>query len=117
MTRFGFGYDIHRFAPKRKFVLGGVCIPSKLGLLGHSDADVLLHAICDALLGAAAMGDIGQHFPNNDHRFKGISGLILLGRVRDLLEESRFQIINIDSTVILQAPRSEERRVGKECRL
>ena len=105
MTRFGFGYDIHRFAPKRKFVLGGVRIPSKLGLLGHSDADVLLHAICDALLGAAAMGDIGQHFPNNDHQFKGISGLTLLGRVRDLLEESRFRIINVDSTVILQTPK------------
>ncbi len=105
MTRFGFGYDIHGFAPKRKLVLGGVQIPSKLGLSGHSDADVLLHAICDALLGAAALGDIGQHFPNNDDEFKGISSLILLDRVRGLLEVSRFQIVNIDSTVILQSPK------------
>ena len=103
--RFGFGYDIHRFAPGRKFVLGGVHLPSEQGLDGHSDADVLLHAICDALLGAAALGDIGSHYPNTDPRFKDISSLTLLSMVKDLLIVSRFQIINIDSTVVLEAPK------------
>ena len=103
--RFGFGYDIHRFAPDRKFVLGGVHLPSPPGLEGHSDADVLLHAICDALLGAAALGDIGSHFPNTDPRFKDISSLTLLSMVKDLLIGSRYQIINIDSTVVLEAPK------------
>ena len=103
--RFGFGYDIHRFAPDRKFILGGVHLPSEQGLDGHSDADVLLHAICDALLGAAALGDIGSHYPNTDPRFKDISSLKLLSMVKDLLITSRYQIINIDSTVVLEAPK------------
>jgi 2-C-methyl-D-erythritol 2,4-cyclodiphosphate synthase len=105
MTRFGFGYDIHRFAPKRKLILGGVHIPSKLGLLGYSDADVLIHAICDALLGAAALDDIGRHFPDTDPRFKGIPSLKLLIRTRELIENGGFGIDNVDSTVVLQAPK------------
>jgi 2-C-methyl-D-erythritol 2,4-cyclodiphosphate synthase len=105
MTRIGFGYDIHRFAPNRKLILGGVRIPSKLGLLGHSDADVLLHAICDALLGAAALGDIGKHFPDTDHRFKDVSSLSLLENVGELLAAHQFQVVNIDSTIILQSPK------------
>ena len=105
MTRFGFGYDIHRFAPNRKLILGGVLIPSELGLLGHSDADVLLHAICDALLGAAALGDIGQHFPDTDPRFKGMSSLNFLIKTRELLVASDYRIVNVDSTLVLQSPK------------
>lgn len=103
--RFGFGYDIHRFAYDRKFVLGGVHLPSEHGLEGHSDADVLLHAICDALLGAAALGDIGVHYPNTDPRFKDISSLKLLSMVKELLINTGYQVINIDSTVVLEAPK------------
>ena len=87
-VRFGFGYDIHRIEPNRKLFLGGVQIPSLFGLLGHSDADVLLHAICDALLGAAALGDIGRHFPNTDKRYKNISSLKLLALVSGLLRSN-----------------------------
>jgi len=105
MVRFGFGYDIHRFAPERKLILGGVHIPSELGLLGHSDADVLLHAICDALLGAAAVGDIGQHFPDTDPRFKGISSLNFLTSTRELLAARGYRVVNVDSTLVLQAPK------------
>ena len=105
MVRFGFGYDIHRFAPNRKLVLGGVQIPSDLGLLGHSDADVLLHAICDALLGAGALGDIGQHFPDTDPRFKGASSLSFLVSTRELLFAGGYRIVNVDSTVVLQCPK------------
>ncbi len=105
MTRFGFGYDIHRFAPKRKLILGGVRIPSKLGLLGHSDADVLLHAICDALLGAAALGDIGKHFPDTDPRFKGVSSLKFLTQTRELIHAKGYCIVNVDSTLVLEAPK------------
>ena len=105
MTRFGFGYDIHRFAPDRKLILGGVPIPSELGLLGHSDADVLLHAICDALLGAAALGDIGQHFPDTDPRFKGASSLSFLAATRVLLVAGGYRIVNVDTTVVLQSPK------------
>jgi 2-C-methyl-D-erythritol 2,4-cyclodiphosphate synthase len=105
MVRFGFGYDIHRFAPERKLVLGGVHIPSERGLLGHSDADVLLHAICDALLGAAALGDIGQHFPDTDPRFKGMSSLNFLVSTRELLEADGYRIVNVDSTLVLQSPK------------
>jgi 2-C-methyl-D-erythritol 2,4-cyclodiphosphate synthase len=104
MTRFGFGYDIHRFAPGRKLMLGGVHIPSELGLLGHSDADVLVHAICDALLGAAALGDIGKHFPDTDPRFKGISSLKFLTATRELLDTVGYRVVNIDSTLVLEAP-------------
>ena len=105
MVRFGFGYDIHRFAPDRKLFLGGIHIPSELGLLGHSDADVLLHAICDALLGAAALGDIGQHFPDTDPRFKGASSLSFLVATRELLVADGYHVVNIDSTLVLQSPK------------
>ncbi|MFN8007942.1 MAG: 2-C-methyl-D-erythritol 2,4-cyclodiphosphate synthase [Terriglobia bacterium] len=104
-TRFGFGYDIHRFAPHRKLILGGVHLPYDRGLDGHSDADVLLHAICDALLGAAALGDIGTHFPNTDPRFHNISSLKLLSLVKQLLDQNHLQIIHIDATVVLEAPK------------
>ena len=105
MTRFGFGYDIHRFASNRKLILGGVQIPSELRLLGHSDADVLLHAICDALLGAAALGDIGQHFPDTDTRFQGASSLNFLVSTRELLVAGGYRIVNVDSTLVLQSPK------------
>jgi 2-C-methyl-D-erythritol 2,4-cyclodiphosphate synthase len=108
VTRFGIGYDIHRLVKGRKLFLGGVNIPSKVGLLGHSDADVLLHAICDALLGAAALGDIGKHFPNTDKAYRGISSLKLLKKVGGLLHSHGYAIGNIDSTVILEHP-----KVGK----
>ena len=89
----------------RKLILGGVEIPFHLGLEGHSDADVLLHAVCDSLLGAAALGDIGKHFPNTDPRYKGISSLILLKHVADLLVQHRFDVVNIDATVVMERPR------------
>ena len=103
--RIGMGYDVHRLVPDRKLVIGGVTIPYELGLLGHSDADVLLHAIMDALLGAAALGDIGKHFPDTDERYSGISSLKLLACVADLLEENHFIIENIDATIIAQKPK------------
>ncbi len=103
--RFGFGYDIHRLVVNRKLVLGGVEIPFIKGLIGHSDADVLCHAFADALLGAAALGDIGKHFPDTDPRFKDISSLVLLKHVVQLVRESRYEIVNIDATVILQQPK------------
>ena len=103
--RIGMGYDVHRLVEGRPLVMGGVTIPYELGLLGHSDADVLLHAIADALLGAAALGDIGKHFPDTDPAYKGISSIILLERVGKLLEENMFFIENIDATIIAQAPK------------
>src|SRR5258708_6783225 len=103
--RFGIGYDVHRLVVNRKLILGGVEIPFFKGLLGHSDADVLCHAIADALLGAAALGDIGKHFPDMDPRFKDFSSLELLKRVGGMLKEHHLEIINIDSTVILQQPK------------
>ena len=103
--RIGMGYDVHRLVEGRKLVLGGVEIPHTLGLLGHSDADVLVHAIMDALLGAAALGDIGRHFPDTDSRYKGISSMKLLEHVRDLLEENGYVVENIDATVIAQKPK------------
>jgi len=103
--RIGFGYDIHRLVPGRKLILGGVRIPNALGLEGHSDADVLLHAVCDALLGAAALGDIGKHFPDSDTRYRDISSLKLLRSVRTLLRQHRCSVVNIDSTVILEQPK------------
>ena len=103
--RIGHGYDVHRLVPDRKLILGGVDIPHETGLLGHSDADVLLHAIADVLLGAAALGDIGKHFPDTDPAYKGISSLILLEKVGKLLEENMFFIENIDATIIAQAPK------------
>lgn len=103
--RIGMGYDVHRLVEGRKLIVGGVEIPYEKGLLGHSDADVLLHAISDALLGAAALGDIGKHFPDTDPAYKGISSLILLEHVGKLLEENYFFIENIDATIIAQAPK------------
>ena len=99
------GYDVHRLAEGRDLVVGGVNIPYEKGLLGHSDADVLLHAIMDALLGAAALGDIGTHFPDTDPKYKGISSLELLKKVGSLLEEHSFLVENIDATIIAQAPK------------
>ena len=101
----GHGYDVHRLVPDRKLILGGVEVPYELGLLGHSDADVLLHAISDALLGAAALGDIGKHFPDTAEEFKGIDSRILLRRVVTLLEEKGYAISNIDATVVMQRPK------------
>lgn len=103
--RIGHGYDVHRFAENRKLILGGVEIPFECGLLGHSDADVLLHAISDALLGAAALGDIGKLFPDTDDRFLGADSLLLLAEVVRVLEENGYKIVNIDSTVIAQKPK------------
>ncbi|SES08556.1 2-C-methyl-D-erythritol 2,4-cyclodiphosphate synthase [Lachnobacterium bovis] len=103
--RVGMGYDVHRLVPDRKLIVGGVDIPHELGLLGHSDADVLLHAIMDAILGAAALGDIGKHFPDTDDRYKGISSVKLLEHVRDLIEEEGYFIENIDATIIAQRPK------------
>lgn len=103
--RIGMGYDVHRLTEGRKLVMGGVEIPYEKGLLGHSDADVLLHAIMDALLGAAALGDIGKHFPDTDPAYKGVSSVKLLEHVGALLEENLFLIENIDATIIAQAPK------------
>ena len=103
--RIGMGYDVHRLSEGRKLVMGGVEIPYEKGLLGHSDADVLLHAVMDALLGAAALGDIGKHFPDTDPAYRGISSLKLLSCVGELLEENCFFIENIDATIIAQAPK------------
>lgn len=103
--RVGMGYDVHKLVPNRRLIIGGVEIEHETGLLGHSDADVLLHAIMDALLGAAALGDIGKHFPDTDERYKGISSISLLERVRDLIEDNNYFIENIDATIIAQAPK------------
>ena len=103
--RVGMGYDVHRLVEDRKLILGGVEIPYEKGLLGHSDADVLLHAIMDALLGAAALGDIGKHFPDTDPAYKGISSIRLLEHVGKLLEEENYVVGNIDATIIAQRPK------------
>ena len=103
--RIGHGYDVHRLVSGRKLIIGGENIPFELGLSGHSDADVLLHAICDALLGAAALGDIGKHFPDSDPRFEGIDSRILLRKTSELLRGEGYRIVNIDATVIAQRPK------------
>lgn len=103
--RVGMGYDVHRLVEDRKLIMGGVEIPYEKGLLGHSDADVLLHAIMDALLGAAALGDIGKHFPDTDEAYKGASSMRLLERVGELLEENSYKVGNIDATIIAQRPK------------
>lgn len=103
--RIGMGYDVHRLTDNRDLILGGVKIPFEKGLFGHSDADVVVHAIMDALLGAAALGDIGKLFPDSDDQYKGISSITLLKKVGDLLEEHRFIIENIDATIIAQRPK------------
>ncbi|MBO7386708.1 MAG: 2-C-methyl-D-erythritol 2,4-cyclodiphosphate synthase [Lachnospiraceae bacterium] len=103
--RIGMGYDVHKLVEGRDLIVGGVKIPYERGLLGHSDADVLLHAISDALLGAAALGDIGKHFPDTDPQYKGISSIVLLEKVGELLSENCYLIENIDATIIAQAPK------------
>lgn len=103
--RIGMGYDVHRLTEDRELILGGVEIPFEKGLLGHSDADVLLHAIMDALLGASALGDIGKHFPDTDPTYKGISSILLLEHVGQLLEAEGIKIGNIDATIIAQRPK------------
>ncbi len=103
--RIGHGYDVHRLVPERKLIIGGVELPHNLGLLGHSDADVLLHAVIDAIIGALGLGDIGKHFPDTKDEFKGISSMHLLARVKRLLDENNGKIINIDVTLIIQRPK------------
>lgn len=110
--RIGHGYDVHRLVEGRKLILGGVEIEYEKGLLGHSDADVLLHAVCDALLGAAALGDIGKHFPDSDERYKDIDSRVLLREVVSLLYSRGFRVVNIDCTVIAQSPKLAE-YIGK----
>jgi 2-C-methyl-D-erythritol 4-phosphate cytidylyltransferase/2-C-methyl-D-erythritol 2,4-cyclodiphosphate synthase len=99
------GYDVHALVKDRKLVLGGVTIPYEFGLLGHSDADVLLHAIKDAMLGAAALGDIGRHFPDTDPQYKGVSSLVLLARVKEILAAHGFAVYNVDATIVAQRPK------------
>ncbi len=121
--RIGHGYDVHKFAENRKMILGGVEIPYELGLLGHSDADVLLHAIMDALLGAAALGDIGKLFPDNDNAFLNADSMKLLEKVCQVLKDKGYKIVNIDSTVIAQKPKLKDyilqmrERIAKTCNL
>jgi len=103
--RVGFGYDVHRLVEERKLILGGVEIPYEKGLLGHSDADVLVHALMDAMLGAAGLGDIGRHFPDTDNQYRGIDSMLLLKRVTQLLHENRFYVNNLDVTVVAQRPK------------
>ncbi len=105
MIRVGFGYDAHRLVDGRPLILGGVNIPYERGLQGHSDADVLLHAACDALLGAAGLGDLGRHFPNTDPALEGVSSIALLRRVMEMIREAGFEVQNLDSTVVAQAPK------------
>jgi 2-C-methyl-D-erythritol 2,4-cyclodiphosphate synthase len=105
MIRIGHGYDVHAFSDNRKCIIGGVTIPYEKGLLGHSDADVLLHAVSDSLLGAAALGDIGKHFPDTDPAYKGADSLLLLKKVGELLQEKGYKVVNVDATVIAQAPK------------
>lgn len=103
--RVGFGYDVHRLVAGRKLILGGVEIAHDLGLLGHSDADVLLHAVADSILGAAALGDIGKHFPDTDPAFEGADSMVLLKHARKLVEEEGYCVINVDATVVAQKPK------------
>lgn len=121
--RIGHGYDVHKLAENRKLIIGGVHIPYEKGLLGHSDADVLLHAVCDSLLGAAAMGDIGYHFPDTDSKFKDADSLELLRKTVEIIREKGYKPVNIDSTVIAQKPRLREyidlmrENIARECRV
>jgi len=108
--RTGIGWDVHRTAPGRPLILGGVTVPSEFGLEGHSDADVLSHAITDAILGAAALGDIGMHFPDTDPRWKGCNSLVFLRHAKELAEGRGFRIANVDSTVILERPKLKDHR-------
>ena len=104
-SKVGIGYDVHRLVPERKLILGGIDIPFEKGLLGHSDADVLTHAICDALLGALGLGDIGQHFPDTDPAYRGISSLTLLANVVEYMQQRNFMLGNLDAVVIAQQPK------------
>lgn len=104
MSRVGIGYDIHRLVEGRKLILGGVEIPYAKGLEGHSDADVLLHAVCDALLGALGLGDIGEHFPNTDEQYRDISSMVLLEKVAALVEEEGYQVVNLDTVIQAEEP-------------
>lgn len=123
MIRVGHGYDVHKFSENRKCIIGGVEIPYEKGLLGHSDADVLLHAVCDALLGAAALGDIGKHFPDNDNSFLNIDSRILLRKTVALLAEKGYKIGNIDATIIAQKPKMSayidnmRENIAKDCNI
>lgn len=108
--RFGIGYDIHRLIEGRKLVLGGIEIPHGKGLEGHSDADVLTHAVCDAILGALGQGDIGEHFPNTDPRYKNISSMVLLGKVNDMLTIAGYRIVNIDTVIQAEEPNLKEHK-------
>ena len=103
--RIGHGYDVHKLTEGRKLILGGIEVPHTLGLLGHSDVDVLTHAVMDALLGAAALGDIGQHFPDNDDRYLGADSTVLLGHVMELIREKGYRVGNVDATIIAQKPK------------
>lgn len=115
--RIGHGFDVHAFAEHRKLMIGGVEIAHPLGLAGHSDADVLLHAICDALLGAAGLGDIGRHFPDTDPRYSGIDSRQLLREVAHLLKERTYRVVNVDSTIIAQAPRMAPHIAGMQANI
>lgn len=106
--RVGHGYDVHRLVEDRKLIIGGIHIPHSTGLLGHSDADVLIHAVCDSLLGAVSLGDIGKHFPDTDEKYRGIDSIVLLKHVNILLREKGYRISNIDCTVIAQKPKLAE---------
>lgn len=123
MIRIGHGYDVHKLCEGRKCIIGGVDIPYEKGLLGHSDADVLLHAVCDALLGAAALGDIGKHFPDNDNAFLNIDSRVLLRRTVQLLEQQGYKIGNIDATVIAQKPKlasyidNMKKNIADDCKI
>ena len=117
MLRIGHGFDVHRLVPDRPLVLGGVVIPFHLGLLGHSDADVLTHAVCDAILGALALGDIGRHFPDSDPAYRGIDSLHLLDRVIALAEDQGYQLGNLDATLVAQQPRLAAYLPGMVARL
>jgi 2-C-methyl-D-erythritol 2,4-cyclodiphosphate synthase len=109
-TRTGLGWDVHRLVPGRPLILGGITVPSELGLEGHSDADVLSHAITDAILGAAALGDIGMHFPDSDPRWKGCDSLVFLRHARDLAAQNGYRIVNVDATIILERPKLKDYR-------
>ncbi len=115
--RVGSGYDIHRLVQGRKLVLGGIIIPFEKGLLGHSDADVVVHALCDALLGAAGLGDMGLHFPDTDSQFKGISSMQLLARTFKLVRDKGFCVNNVDATILAEAPRLDQHRLAMQANI
>ncbi len=115
--RIGIGYDVHKLIKGRKLILGGVEIPYSLGLEGHSDADVLLHAISDAILGAASLGDIGEHFPNTDSQYKDISSLILLEKVNQLVKNKGYRVVNVDAVILAEAPKLSVYKMEMKARI